>query len=185
MEDAGPKGGKARPIAEALGVSIGRIAQLKALGMPVDSVDEAIQWRERRQNVAQRKPLPGAKPNVPRGTYAHPPAPSSRYPKGDGLDESEESIDEARTRLMSAQADNEELKRAQTERELLNRERIERAVFEAARGLRDQLSSCAGVLGATVAGMTSAAECEAEIRREHRHLLDTFVRELNQKIEAV
>ena len=68
---------------------------------------------------------------------------------------------------------------------LFERQAVERAVFEAARGLRDQLSSCAGTLGATVAGLTSAQECEAEIRREHRYLLETFTRELDQKVESL
>lgn len=68
---------------------------------------------------------------------------------------------------------------------LFERQAVERAVFEAARGLRDQLSSCAGPLGALVAGITSAQECEAEIRREHRYLLDSFVRELDQKVESL
>jgi hypothetical protein len=144
--------------------------------MPTSSPEAAQEWRERRQNIVSRAAPP--EPIVSREERRQ------SYPQGDGFDESNESIDEARTRLMIADADNAELKRAQTERELLNRVRIERAVFEAARGLRDQLSSCAGTLGASVAGLASAQECEAEIRREHRHLLDTFVRELGQKIEA-
>jgi transcriptional regulator with XRE-family HTH domain len=167
-----------RELGESLGISQAAVSKLMKRGMPGDSFEAAQAWREQRQNIAMRAAPP--EPIVPRGTHKR-----LSYPQGDGIDESEESIDEARTRLMSAQADNEELKRAQTERELLNRERIERAVFEAARGLRDQLSSCAGTLGALVAGLTSAQECEEEIRREHRHLLDTFVRELAQKIEAV
>lgn len=165
-------------LADALGITQSRVSQLKKLGMPTNTSEAAQAWREARQNIVTRAAVPV--PIVSRETQ-----PSRSYPQGDGLDESEESIDEARTRLMSAQADNEELKRAQTERELLNRERIERAVFEASRMLRDQLSSCAGSLGALLAGLTSAQECEAEIRREHRHLLDTFVREIAQKVEAV
>lgn len=154
-----------------LGISQPAVSKLIKRGMPADSFASAQAWREANQPIASRaKP-----PEVPRGTIPQPP--------GDGEDKSGESIDQARTRLMIADADNAELKRAQTERELLNRDKIERAAFEAARWLRDQLGSVAGGMAAELAGIAEAAGCEVVIRREHRQLLEAFVRELNLKIE--
>ncbi len=45
-------------LGRALGLSPASVTKLKGQGMPVDSVAAAQAWREARQNVAARKPLP-------------------------------------------------------------------------------------------------------------------------------
>lgn len=47
-------------LAKALGLTEGRVSQLKTLGMPLSSVEAAQAWREQQQNVAARKPLPAS-----------------------------------------------------------------------------------------------------------------------------
>ena len=47
-------------LAKALGLTEGRVSQLKTLGMPLHSVEAAQAWREQQQNIAARKPLPAA-----------------------------------------------------------------------------------------------------------------------------
>jgi anion-transporting ArsA/GET3 family ATPase len=51
-------------LGRALGLSKQAISKLKGQGMPVDSVAAAQAWREARQNVAARKPVPDAAPRV-------------------------------------------------------------------------------------------------------------------------
>jgi hypothetical protein len=51
-------------IGRALGLSPAAVTKLKGQGMPVDSVAAAQAWREARQNVAARKPVPDAVPRV-------------------------------------------------------------------------------------------------------------------------
>jgi hypothetical protein len=47
-------------LARALNLSPAAVTKLKKQGMPVDSVAGAQAWREARQNVAARKPVPAA-----------------------------------------------------------------------------------------------------------------------------
>ena len=65
---------------------------------------------------------------------------------------------------------------------LLERSAVERGAFQTARGLREHLSACAGSLGAEVASLIRAADCEAAIRSAHRQLLEDFVREVARMI---
>ena len=62
------KGGVSQAfIARSLGLSGAAITKLKKQGMPVDSVEAALAWREQRLNIAARKPTPGpAKSETPK-----------------------------------------------------------------------------------------------------------------------
>lgn len=52
----------AKPTQRALGLALGlspaAICKNKAMGMPVDSIASAQEWRERTQSIARRKPAP-------------------------------------------------------------------------------------------------------------------------------
>lgn len=58
-------------IAKALGLAKSRITAMKKDGMPVHSIEAAQAWRERRQNIARRKPAP-RRPTPVRPAAAHP-----------------------------------------------------------------------------------------------------------------
>lgn len=61
---------------------------------------------------------------------------------------------------------------------LLERAAVERGAFQAARGLRDRLENAAAQLGAGVAPLTQASDCEAVLRSGFRKLLFDFSGEL-------
>lgn len=113
-------------LAEALGLTKGRVAQLKAQGMPVDSIEAAQAWREARQNVAARKPAPASvqatRPvsvpaSFPPLRRPDPGAPGIDHP---GLaDESGEDRDAARTRREISEANIAEMTEARLARELI------------------------------------------------------------------
>ena len=88
----------------------------------------------------------------------------------------------SRAQREQAEARIAELTLGQLNGTLIERAACERAVFEAARGLRDGMANCAGHLGATVAGLNTAATCERAIREVHIRLLADFVHTLNQKL---
>lgn len=104
-----------------MGLSSAGMVKLKKQGMPVDSVESAQAWREARQNVAQRKPVPKPKP-------APAPAPAQRVEVagipvfGGGpidLPPILEDRDEARTRREIAEANIAEMDEAKQRRELI------------------------------------------------------------------
>ena len=130
MSDDGTKALSQAALGRALGLSGAAVTKLKKLGMPVNSVEAAQAWREARQNVAQRKPLPDAAPASVRQPW--PPFddsrnPFSKPPRGpsaaslpddlppDGL----EDRDGARTRREIAEANMAELMEAKQRRELI------------------------------------------------------------------
>ena len=83
---------------------------------------------------------------------------------------------------MVADADIAEIKAAELAGKYVDKSVVERAVYEAARGLRDGMTSAARRLSAEVAALSAPGECEAVIAQEMRHLLDSFSRQLVQKI---
>lgn len=91
-----------------LGLSKQAISKLKHQGMPVDSVEAAQAWREARQNVAARKPVPHPIAEVPRA------APGDSDPPP-----SDEARDAARTRREIAEANMAEMTEARLRRELI------------------------------------------------------------------
>ena len=97
-------------------------------------------------------------------------------------DDSPADYQESRARRESAEAGLSELELGRMSGELLARGRVELAVFHASRALRDQLTTCAGSLGAAVSSLSSAFECEAAIRTAHRKLLEDFMHSLGKML---
>ena len=137
----------------------------------MESVESVRAWRTTRQNIAARKAEPVR-------TYNSNDQQSSEKCALDDC----EGLDSARTRLMVADADIAEIKAAELAGRYVDKSVVERAVYEAARGLRDGMTSAARRLSAEVAALSTPAECETAITQEMRHLLDSFSRQLAQKI---
>jgi DNA-binding transcriptional MerR regulator len=97
-------------LARALSISAPAVTKLKKLGMPVHSIDAAVEWRRARLNIAKRKPTPPQ----------HDPAPA----RAQGAQSLEETHDEARTRREIAEADLAELKLAELQRVLVRADAV-------------------------------------------------------------
>ena len=160
-------------IGRALGLSSAAIVKLKKQGMPVDSVESAQAWRQNRQSIAKRKPVPAGTQVVGGDTFH---AMIRAQQVQDDGSELPESHDQAKTRREIAEANLAELREGELSRELVRKADVDRASYEAARALRDGLANCSKRLGATVAVMTTPEECAAAIEREHRTLLQTWSR---------
>lgn len=158
-------------IGRELGLSPANMTKMRKQGCPMDSVDSVRAWRTTRQNIAARKPEPAQ-------SYG---SDDGQPPENCTGDECE-GLDSARTRLMVADADIAEIKAAELAGRYVDKSVVERAVYEAARGLRDGMTSAARRLSAEVAALSTSGECEAAIAQEMRHLLDSFSRQLAQKI---
>lgn len=153
-------------IGRELGLSSAGMVKLKKQGCPTGSVEAVRAWRQANQNIAARKP----EPKPPGGIITEA-----------GID-AVESLDEARTRLMIADADLAELKRAEATGKFLKKAEVNSTAFEIARALRDGLMNCARRIAADVAGLSSAADCEAVIDREHRALLESMAHRITAKL---
>lgn len=178
-----------KELAALLGVSQAMVSRHIKMGMPSDSLERAQKWRRRKLAPSRIKgvrvgtaepPKPGAPPvQDPRP----PSATDTRFDDQDDQgDPSDESLFEARRRLMVSDANQAEAKEAETMGRLVTKASVEKAVYEAGRALRDGMTNCSRRLGAEVAALSSPSECEDVIARELRHLLSAFSRELAQKI---
>lgn len=94
----------------------------------------------------------------------------------------DEDFDSARTREKIATANLAEIEEAAARGKYLVKADFERHLFNAGRMLRDTLTNCARRVGAEVAGLAAADECEAVIDREHRAALASFSQILRQTI---
>jgi hypothetical protein len=90
--------------------------------------------------------------------------------------------DTSRARREEAEAKISEMKLAEMQGKYLLKEDVANAVFEIARALRDGLTNGARRIAADVAAMTTAAECEAVVEREHRALLESMHHSLSAKL---
>jgi phage terminase Nu1 subunit (DNA packaging protein) len=146
-------------LAAALGVSQGRVSQLKAEGMPVDSVAAALAWRETHQNVAARKPLPESSA-----------AGVSRSPGG-AMDESRTA---ARTRREIAEASLAEINLAHRRRELILVSAVRNEMARAFAMTRETLLQLPARLAPLLAAETDSARAELLLRTELHHALTSL-----------
>ena len=176
------------------------MVKLKKLGCPMTSVEDVRAWRKSRQNIAQRKPEPvPAGPHAPMPAASAPASPTHDFGRvgGDdframiqanevGHDGSPlgEGFEAARIRHKIAEANLAELEEARIKGLHVEKTKVDMAFFEAARGLRDGMTNCSRRLAAEVATLTTPAECESVIAKELRHLLESFTRQLAQKMNT-
>lgn len=167
----------------------------KKQGCPMDSVESVRAWRKAKQNIAARKPEPVAvlaQPVAP----ATPPA-TKQAVGGDAFramvreNDRElagmavlEDLDEARTRLMIADANMAEMKEAEMQGRLRKKIEVDSKAFEVARALRDGLTNCARRIAAEVSALSSADDCEAVIDREHRTMMDNMWTQLTNELKV-
>lgn len=110
------------------------MTKLKKQGMPVDSVESALRWRQERQNIAQRKALPAPLRAIAPAARAPlpPPAPPPQQPP-----DLDESHDQARTRREIAEANLAELKLSEQRGELVRAAAVRASLAKRAAALRE------------------------------------------------
>lgn len=172
-----------------LGLSPANMTKMRQQGCPMESVKTIQAWREARQRIDRRKPLPikvVTKTEASAESLAARVAFNKLKAEGDALphNDFEESLDSARTRLMTADANLAEIKLSDLRGKYLERTKVDSTAFEIARALRDSLMNCARRIAADVAGISSADECETVIEREHRALLENMTHSLINKLGA-
>jgi len=90
----------------------------------------------------------------------------------------------AKTLREAAEAQIARLKLDEMRGRFLIKDDFERYLFNAGRMLRDTLTNCARRIGAEVAGLTTAEDCEAVIDREHRAALASFSQQLRVTLKV-
>lgn len=155
-------------LGRALGLSPAAVTKLKQQGMPVDSVQAAQAWREQRQNVAQRKPLPAGAP-VPRRPAAAPPSP----PADEWL--LSEDHDSARTRLRISEANQAEMLEAEMRGELIRLDVVRSQLASVLSSTRDSLMQIPSRLSAVLAAEGDAARVHQLLQAEIHQALSQLV----------
>jgi hypothetical protein len=167
-------------IGRALGLSPAAMTKLKHQGMPVDSVEAAQAWREARQNVAARKPVPGASPAAVPLVRRPPPAdvpappPGGEGGGGDGLDYPDEDRDMARTRREIAEANMAEMSEARLRRELIRVQAVQDQIALDYATTREGLLQIPARMGPTLAAVSDPAAIQ--------RMLHTAIHEALQKL---
>ena len=145
---------KQSEIAKVLGVTEGRVTQLKSKGMPVDSIDLAADWY--RKNVDQ-KLSPKLGPSV-----VPPPAAETMKEVVAGFYD----LQEERARREHHEANLAELKQRQLMGELVEVARVRRAVTTWAAMARAAFEKVPDKLAERVAAETEAQNCHALLTAE-------------------
>jgi hypothetical protein len=152
-------------LARRLGLSRAAVTRNKHLGMPVDSVASAQVWREARQSVAQRKPLPLAPRQPDRsagGGHVDPAA-----------DPPDEHRDAARTRREIADANIAEMEEARMRRELIRVSAVQAQLAVDFATTRDALLQIPARMGPLLAAEGDPAQVQHLLHTEiHQALVD-------------
>lgn len=152
-------------IGRALGLSPAAMTKLKRQGMPVDSVEAAQAWREARQNVAARKPVPVVVATMRRAPPADATAP------GDGADFLDEDRDRARTRREIAEANMAEMDEARQRRELIRVQAVQDQMALDYATTREGLLQIPARMGPTLAAESDPASVQRLLHAEIHQVL--------------
>lgn len=151
------------------------MVKLKKQGCPMDSVESAQAWRQERQNIAARKPLPGA--NVNQATaYPRPPAPLhivAREVREDGSD-LDESHDGARTRREIAEANLAEIREAELRGELIRVASVKTTLATVFATTRDALLQIPPRLAPLLAADSDPASVQTALHAEIHQALQNL-----------
>lgn len=174
-------------LGRALGLSPSAVTKLKGLGMPVDSVASAQAWREARQNVAQRKPVPQdgppAKPWKPWRTFvderpesAGPPVSVDGVPVfgGGDADLPDEDRDAARTRREIAEANMAELLEARQRREQIRVSAVQDQLSKDYATTRDAMLQLSARMAPLLAVESDPAKVQHILETEIHQALSTL-----------
>lgn len=172
-------------LGNALGLSKQAISKLKGQGMPVDSVEAAQAWREARQNVAARKPLPTARPPLPAPPAAPGPVfPQAAFPPPDYPDDLLEDHDAARTRLRIAEANMAEMNEAKMRREMINVSVVERQLATDYATTRDALMQIPARIAPLLASESDTAAIQTLLDAEIHQALSNLAGTADQAKRA-
>lgn len=156
-------------LGRALGLSPAAITKLKGQGMPVHSVEAAQAWREQRQNVAARKPLPAGVSVAPVRAPVPPPA-AEPIDAGDIPD-----FQQSRARREAADADLAELKVRKERGLLIERAPVMAQFAKQLSSVREALLNIPARLAPAVAAESDIARCQTLIDAELRAALAEIV----------
>lgn len=92
--------------------------------------------------------------------------------------------DTSRARREEAEAAISEMKQAEMSGKFLVKAEVDAAMFEIARAMRDGLTNCARRIAADVSALSTSAECEEVIEREHRLLLKSMAHTLAARLHV-
>ena len=172
-------------LGNALGLSKQAISKLKGQGMPVHSVEAAQAWREARQNVAARKPLPTARPPLPAPPAAAGPVfPPAAFPPPDFPDDLLEDHDAARTRLRIAEANMAEMNEAKMRREMINVSVVERQLATDYATTRDALMQIPARIAPLLASESDTAAIQTLLDAEIHQALSNLAGTADQARRA-
>jgi hypothetical protein len=160
-------------LASDLGISTERVRQLKAMGMPVHSLAAAQAWREARQNVAARKPVPAATvfdaappPIRPRDIQVFDRSPPEFQ------DLPDEDRDTARTRREIAEANIAEMAEARLRREQIRLAAVQSALSTDYATTRDAMLQIPARMAPLLAAESDPAAVQTLLHAEiHQALL--------------
>ncbi|MEN9887944.1 MAG: hypothetical protein RL758_2522 [Pseudomonadota bacterium] len=172
-------------LAKALGLTEGRVSQLKNQGMPTDSVEAAQAWRETQQNVAARKRLTHTidRADVP-AYQEQAQAESQAFPALGAGDFGDEDFQMARTRREIAEANLAEMREAELEGKLIRVDAIRAAWAKRISGTRDALMQLPHRLAPILAAETDMERVSRVLDDELRQALAELSRDAMGKLGA-
>jgi hypothetical protein len=157
-------------------VKAGRIS---LIGDKIDPEVADIQWAKNTR--ARQRPDGAAPAPSPIEAAASAPGDSGQAPPPAQPDT---GYTAARARREVAEAEQAEIELRRKKGELVLREDVDRAFREIMREVRDRLMATAKRTAAEVSSLTSAADCEEVIEREHRIVLELLVQSFREKVGA-
>ena len=186
-EPSPPKRLSQAAIGRAMGLSKAAITKLKYQGMPVDSVESALQWRKANQNIAARKALPAGARAFPDGSgYVIDNAgmqPGADAAFGGGSDAFGESHEAARTRREISDANLAEMRESEMRREMIRLYSVRSALAVVISSTRDSLLQLPARLAPVLAAETDAARVNDLIQTEIHQALAQIV-SANSKLHS-
>ncbi len=156
-------------IGRSLGLSSAAMVKLKKQGMPVDSVESAQAWRQARQNIAKRKPVPPGAQVVGGDTLRA--MIRAQQVQEDGT-EMPESHDQAKTRREIAEANMAEIELAQKRGEIIQVKAVEAVWSNALASAREHLLQVRARLAPLLAVETETFQIEQLLDLEHNKALN-------------
>lgn len=186
-EQPSPKRLSQAAIGRAMGLSKAAITKLKYQGMPVDSVEAALEWRKANQNIAARKSLPMGARAFPDGSgYVIDNAgmqPGASMAFGGEMDAFVESHEAARTRREISEANLAEMRESEMRGELIRLDSVRSALAGIISSTRDSLLQLPARLAPVLAAETDAARVNDLIQTEIHQALAQIV-SANSKLHS-
>lgn len=174
-------------LALALGMSEGRVSQLKAQGMPTDSVEAAQAWREAYQSIAMRKrtQADSVGSTQPASVNFDPPQ-AFAPPSSDmaGQDYLGEDFQMARTRREIAEANRAEMLEAKMRREMINVSVVERQLAIDYATTRDALMQIPARIAPLLASESDTAAIQTLLDAEIHQALSNLAGTADQAKRA-